>query len=97
MADSHDTVVTNEKDRKELKQMIVEMTNCLSKIDGEREQMKEIAAATEDKFNIKKKVLNKLARTMYKHSYADVQEENDHFSFLYESIFEGRLPDTDGE
>jgi len=73
-----------------VKTMIVEMTNCLNRIDAEREQMKDIASSVEEKFGIKKKIINKIARTMFKHNYADLQSENEHFEFLYEAIAEGK-------
>jgi len=76
------------EDRKALKAMIVEMTNSLERIDGEKEQMKDIAEAAEDKFSIKKKYVNRMARTMFKHNYADLQSETEHFEFLYESVIE---------
>ena len=85
------TDTLNAKDLQALKAMIVEMTKCLKTVEDEREQMKEIAAAAEEKFGIKKKYINKVARTMYKHNYADLQAENDHFEDLYESIAEGKL------
>jgi len=83
------TIVVNEADRKALKTMIVEMTHCLERIDGEKEQMKDIADAAEEKFEIKKKYINKMARTMYKHNYADLQQESEHFEYLYEAVIEG--------
>ena len=82
--------VINHKDMQALKVMIVEMTKCLQTIDGEREQMKEIAEAAEEKFGIKKKYINKVARVMFKHNYADIQSENDHFQDLYETVAEGK-------
>ncbi len=82
------SIVVNPEDRKALKSMIVEMTNSLERIDGEKEHMKDIAEAAEDKFSIKKKYINKMARTMFKHNYADLQSENESFELLYESVIE---------
>jgi hypothetical protein len=74
------------KKREQLKAMIAEMTHCLSRIDGEREQMKEIASAAAETFGLEKKMINKVARTMYKSNYASLQQENEEFEQLYESI-----------
>ena len=79
-------IPTNETERKKLKAMIVEMTNALSRIDGEREHMKDIAGVASEEFGLEKKIINKLARTMYKNNYADLQAENEHFEFLYEAL-----------
>ncbi len=83
-------IVLNPKDMQALKVMIVEMTKCLQTMDSEREQLKDIAEAAEEKFGIKKKYINKVARVMFKHNYADLQSENTHFEDLYETIAEGK-------
>lgn len=84
-------IPTNPEDLRQLKSMVVEMTNCLHRIDDEKEQMKDIAAACEEKFSIQKKHLNKLARVMYKHNYSDLQTENEHFEDLYEAVMESKI------
>ena len=80
----------NEKDKAAMKSMLVEMTNCMRRMDDEREQMKDVAKAAEEKFEIKSKIFRKIASTMYKHNYADIKHEADHFEFLYESLVEGK-------
>jgi hypothetical protein len=89
--------ISNPSDRAKFKAMLVEMTKCLQRIDDEKESMKEIAAEAEEKFEIKKKIVSKLARTMYKHNYLDLQEENNHFEFLYESVIEGKIASEEDE
>lgn len=84
---------TNESDRRKMKAMIVEMTNCLLRVDSERELLKEISAAASEEFGIKKALINKLARTMFKNNYADLQAENEHFEFLYEAVVDGKSGD----
>ena len=84
------TIPTSDKDRQELKVMLAEMTKAMGRIDDEREQITDIAKAAEEKFGIKKKIVRRLAMTMYKHNYADLQAENEHFEFLYETLIEGR-------
>ena len=83
-------VPTSPKDIQALKIMISEMTYCLEKIDAQRDQAKAIAASAAEKFDIAKKTVNKMARTMYKASYADLCAENEHFEHLYESVIEGK-------
>jgi len=84
------SVTSNPEERKALKMMIVEMTNSLERIQSEKEHMKDIAEAAEEKFMIKKKFVTKMARTMFAHSYADLQSENESFEILYESVIEGK-------
>jgi hypothetical protein len=80
----------NASERIKLKAMLVEMTKLLQQNDDNREAMKDIAQAAEEAFGIKKKYVGKLAKTMYKHNYADLQAENEHFETLYESLVEGK-------
>jgi hypothetical protein len=84
------TVPSDPNERQKLKQMLAEMTHCLQRADGEKDQMKEICEEAYSTFNIAKKTINKLARTMYKHSYADLQAENEDFEFLYEALVLGK-------
>lgn len=77
-------------ERVELKTMLVEMTKILQVNDDNKEALKDIATTAEEKFGIKKKLIGKLAKTMYKHNYADLSAENEHFSYLYESLVEGK-------
>lgn len=85
------SVPSNKEDRRKLKAMIVEMTNALLRIDSERELLKEITSAASGEFGIQKKLINKLARTLYKNNYADLQSENEHFEFLYESLVDSNV------
>lgn len=90
-----DTIIpTNPADLQTMKSMVVEMTNCLQRIEDEKEQMKDIAEACEEKFGIQKKYMSKLARVMFKHNYSDLQTENEHFEYLYEAVMESKKLDT---
>lgn len=89
MTDNYN-VPTNDKERQELRQMLVEITHCLSRIDAEREQIGDILKVAEEKSGIKKKQLRKIANTMYKQDYANVQAEHEHFETLYETLVESR-------
>jgi hypothetical protein len=88
-------VPSSPSDRQKFKLMLVEMTKCLQKIDDEKESLKEIANSAQEQFSVKKKLVSKLARTMYKHNYADLQAENDHFETLYETLVEGKKTDEE--
>ena len=84
---------SNPNDRQKLKNMIVEITNCMLRMDGEREQMKEIIGDASQQFQIDKKQIRKVATTMYKANYADAKAEHEEFEMLYETLVEGRNTD----
>lgn len=85
---SYSIVPSDPRDREKLKQAVGEITNCMLRIDAEREQIKTIIADNAEEYGIEKKLLRKVATTMYKHNYADVQAEQDDFELLFESLFE---------
>lgn len=84
------SVPSDPNDRQKLKTMLSEMTQCLYRADKEREQMKEICDHAHEQSGIQKKIINKLARTMYKQTYADLQAENEDFEYLYEALVLGK-------
>lgn len=76
----------NPTDKKILKDAIVEMSNCMLRIESEREAMGDIASDLSKKFGIKKPIINKVVKAHHKHQYAEMQMDNDHFEFVYESL-----------
>ena len=77
-------------DQQKLKNAIVEITNCMLRMDSERDQIKEIINDVADNYDVDKKQVRKIATTMYKSNYSDVVEENREFELLYETLVEGR-------
>jgi len=82
-------------DRQKLKLAIVEITNCMLRMDSERDAMKEIISEAASKYGVDKKMVRKIATTMYKHNYSDVQQENEEFELMYETLVEGRKNDEE--
>lgn len=80
-------------DKQKLKEMIGEITKCMLRIDAEREAMKEIIKDAADRYKIDKKLVRRIASTMYRSNYADVQAEHEEFETLYETIVEGKKTD----
>lgn len=89
------TAPSNPADRQKLKLALVEMTNCLARMDAEREAKKDIANTIKEQFEIKPAVANKLAGVMYKQNYASLQQEQEDFELLYETLVEGRKSTDD--
>ena len=85
---------TEPKKLQQLKAMIAEITYAYRDMDDKREQVKEIVKAASDEFSIKKTLITKIARTMYKHNYADIQAEQEEFELLYESVVDAQATPT---
>lgn len=79
--------------RKKFKQVLVVLTTDMSLIDQRKEAIKETVAEASSEYGMDKKLIRKIASTMYKQNYGSLQEENHHFEILYETIVEGRLRD----
>lgn len=86
-------ILNNAEERKKFKTMLAVLTAHMRDIDVHRESIKETVEGMAADYGLDKKVINKLAKTMYKHNYGSLQEENNHFAILYETIVEGKLRD----
>ena len=89
MSDDINTL-PNADERIALKAMIVEITAAYSKIDGQRQHIKDILTAAQEQFAIKKKYISKLAKVMYKNNYGDLAAENEHFESLYQTLVDNK-------
>lgn len=90
------TLPSNPKDREKLKTMLTEMVKCMRRRADEGESLKEIGKEVKVLFNLAPKHVNKLAKTMYKQNFPEIQSENQEFEELYETVVEGKK-EVDGE
>jgi len=81
--------------RKKFKSALATVTHYFQQIDDIKEGMSETIAALSAEYGVDKKLVRKIAATMYKHNYGSLLEENRHFETLYETIVEGGLRDPD--
>lgn len=80
------TLPSSPADRKKLQQMLGEVTALMGKMELLRGSKKDAIAAIHEEFDIPKKQLNKLARTLYKRNYHEIQQEEAEFTMLYEAL-----------
>lgn len=86
-------VLTNTEERKRLKSALATVTHYFQQADDAKEGASETIADLSAEYGLDKKIIRKLASTMYKHNYGSLQEENNHFAILYEVVVEGKLRD----
>ena len=84
-------LLSSKEQRAKFKALLGEITQAYQRIDDERESIKEMIADGSATYGLEKKVVRKMSVTMYKHNYADVKAENQHFEELYETLVEGKL------
>lgn len=78
----------DEKELKAIKSCLNEMSECQTKINSEKELMKDIVDTTYDRFKIPKKIFKKMANVYYKQSFQEIVAENNEFETLFEGINE---------
>ncbi len=88
-------IITNPAELAKFKQVLVAITRDLQIIDDRKECIKEVVDEASTIYSIDKKLINKLAKTLYKSNYDSLLEENEHFSLLYETLIGAKLQTTD--
>lgn len=78
-------------DRQKLKLALEQITDSMARQDAEKEHIKEVIATIKEKFEMEPKLTRKMAKTMYDRSFDTLQQENQEFEDLYETIVEGMV------
>lgn len=74
-------------EKKKVKDAIQELSNSMTRIDAEKDLMKDIVQATFDSTGIDKKKLRKLATIYHKQIMDQVRTETNDLDELYEDLF----------
>jgi predicted transcriptional regulator len=80
--------ISNPADKKKIKDAISEISDSMTRIEAERDLIKEIKAKIVEDHEITKKAVNALAKVYHKNSYTQVEAEQEEFTLLYETLFE---------
>lgn len=83
--------------RKAFKERIRAMKTYFEQIDSLRDGLRETVGDVAGEYGLDKKLVRKLATTMYKSNYDALQVENQMFEELYELVIEGKLRPVEGE
>ena len=87
-------MLSNPEDRKKLMNGIKEISNSFTRIEGERELIKEVIADLAENFDLTKPVLRKIARTYHKQNYNEETAQFEEFAELYEQVVNGPAQGT---
>lgn len=82
-------MLSNAEDRMKMMNGIKEISNSFTRIEGERELIKEVISDLSEKFNLTKPVLRKIARTYHKQNYNEETAQFEEFAELYENVVNG--------
>lgn len=73
-------------DRKAIYDALKEISNSMTRIEGEREYIKEAINNTCDNFNLNKKTFRRMAKVYHKQNFNKEKEEHEEFEAMYETI-----------
>jgi archaellum component FlaC len=83
---SNVTLPSSPDDRKKIMSAIQEISNSLTRIEAERDLIKEILSDVEDKFELPKKYTRKVAKIYHKQNFKEVQAEQEELETIYETV-----------
>lgn len=79
-------VPTNPKDLERILKAVKSASDCLIRIDSEREELKAIAELMQEELELPKKYFNKMVKVYYKASFDKEVQDQEDFQQLYEAV-----------
>jgi len=79
-------IPSSPEDRKKIRGALEEISNSLTRIEAERDLIKDILQDVEDKFELPKKYTRKVAKIFHKQNFKEVQEEQSELETIYETV-----------
>jgi len=80
------TIPSSPDDRSSIRAAVEEISNSLTRIEGEQDQIKAVLAMIEEKYDIPKKQARKLANIYHRQNASEVIGEMNSIETLYEAI-----------
>lgn len=80
------TSLSNPADRKAVYDALVEISNSMTRMEAERDLIKETLNMVKDKYELPTKYTRTLAKIYHKQNFAQVKTEQEEVEGLYESL-----------
>lgn len=77
---------SNPEDRKRIKDALQEISDSYTRIEGERDAIKDVINFINEEFELPKKYISKMARVFHKQTFDKEVGEAEDFAALYETI-----------
>jgi uncharacterized FlgJ-related protein len=78
--------VSSTIDRQKIKKMLAEISSSMTRIEAERDLIRETIKEMSDQFQLPKKTLNRMAKVYHKQNYNQEVADHEEFETLYETI-----------
>ena len=82
--------ISSPADRQKIKKVLEEISNSMTRIDAEKDYIREAIAECSDEFKLSKRTLTKMARVYHKQNYSQEIANHEEFEDLYETIVEAK-------
>lgn len=79
-------MISSPADRKKIRDALQEISNSMTRIEAERDLIKDIKSDLVEQFEMTKKTVSKLARVYHKRNFNEEQAAQSEFELLYEQI-----------
>ena len=79
-------VPSSPEDKKKIRQALQEISDSLTRMEAERDLIKDILQTVEDNYKIKKKYTRRLAKVFHKQNFNQVKQDQQDLETLYESV-----------
>lgn len=73
-------------DRKKIESALQEISNSLTRVEAERDLMKDIIKTTCDQFELDKKIFRRLAKVYHRRNFSEEVADDQAFETAYETI-----------
>lgn len=80
-------MISTNEDKKKLANAIKEISNSMTRMDAEKDLIKDIIQGAYEDFEIDKKHIRKLASIYHRQNMSEVKYEYDEVETLYEELF----------
>lgn len=78
--------ISNPADRKKLLDCLKECSNSLTRIEGERDYIKEAVTDIAKQLQLPKRIMNKMVKVYHKQNYDEEVATQEQFEQLYETV-----------
>ena len=78
--------IISPEDKKKVFDAVREISNSMTRIDAERDLIKDIVKDVSDNFQIPRKTVKKIAVTYHKQNLTQVEQEHEEFVELYDKV-----------
>ena len=79
-------IPSSPEDRKRIRTALQEMSDSMTRIEAERDLMKEIITNVHEEFELSKKTFRRMAKVYHRQNFSKEVAEHEEFEVLYENI-----------